>query len=379
MDSDSIAWDAERLPRDDSEERYRSILASMAEGVVFQDAELRIVFCNSSAERILGVAADGILGKTPRDVDWSVIREDGSPFPSAEQPVRVTLRTGQACTGVVMGLRPPEGRVIWISVNCEPLKRRGEEAPYAVVSTFTDVTQQRQAEVSLRESEKLFRTLVENQQEGIGIVDLDERFLFANPAGEAIFGVPPGGLVGRSLLDFLPRPSAELVREQTASRIAGKPSVYELQFTRESDQSARIILVSAAPQVDDSGTVSGAIGIFRDITERKRVESSLQASEERLRLATEATRLGTFDLNLQTGQRIWSVPTKQSFGFSPDAEITSEDFIGAVHPEDRQRVIAERAALLSPASDRSSSEFRTIGPDGRERWVSTWGRTFFDE
>ena len=380
MNPDLHSTDATRLPQDESEERFRSILASMAEGVVFLDAEGRITFCNPGAERILGLSADQILGNNPRDPTWTVIREDGSLFPSAEQPARVTLRTGRPCTGVIMGLHRPDGKTIWISVNSEPLRRSGEPAPFGVVSTFTDVTQQRQAGVALKESEKLFRTLVETQQEGIGIVDLDERFLFANPAGEAIFGVPPGGLLGRSLLDFLPLASADLVRRQTESRIAGTPSLYELHFTRESDRCPRIILVSAAPYLNDSGRIAGAVGVFRDITDRKTVESSLQASEERLRLATEAIRLGTFDVNLQTGERIWSDLTRQFFGFLPGAEITTEDFIDAVHPDDRQRVRVELAALFNPGDGKSSSEFRTIdAQNGRERWVSSWGQTFFDE
>ena len=380
MTSDALHSDTGSLPPDDREERYRSILASMAEGVVFQDTQGRIIFSNPSAERILELS-NRALGDFSTPLEQRALREDGSPFPAAEAPVLVTLRTGRSCRGVVMGLRKTDDTIIWISINSEPLKRHGEAAPYAVVSTFTDVTQQRLAEAALKEREKLFRTLVENQQEGIGIVDLEERFTFANPAAEGIFGVEAGTLTGRSLLEFLPPASVEVVRKQTQARVGGRPSVYELEFRRESDRSPRTIFVSATPQVDDCGKVCGTLGVFHDITDRKRVETSLQESEERLRLATEAIGLGTFDVYPQTGQRIWSDLTKQLFGFPPEAVISREDFLGAVHPEDRARVAAEVDDLMKPEQGpRSWSEFRTVDArDGRERWVSTWGRTFFDE
>ena len=67
-------------------------------------------------------------------------------------------------------------------------------------------------EEALRESEDRYRSLVEQQGEGLGVVDGNEVFTFANPAAHEIFGVPPGMLVGRSLLEFIPSGGVEAVR-----------------------------------------------------------------------------------------------------------------------------------------------------------------------
>jgi PAS domain S-box-containing protein len=269
---------AGRLSPEESEERYRSVVSAMAEGAIFQDLSGRIEFCNPSAEQILGHPAAEIVGKTPQELGWKTVREDGSLLPASDHPAMVTLRTGQSCSGVIMGLKVCDEPVTWISVNSEPLVRRGETAPYAVVSTFADVTWQREAESALKAREKLFRTLVENQSEGIGIVDRDERFLIANPAGEEIFGVPRGGLAGRCLLDFVAPGFENRVLEETQSRSDGKRSKYELEIIREADGATRIILVSATPQIDEAGNVSGTFGVFSDITELKEAE----AERERL-------------------------------------------------------------------------------------------------
>lgn len=365
----------------DSDQRYRSMLAAMAEGVVFQDSGGRIVFCNPSAERILGLPAEQMAGRTSSDPFWQPVREDGSVFPGEEHPAMVTLRTGRPCRDVMMGLTRPDGTVTWISVNSEPLQRSEEALPYAVVTTFSDVTRQRRSELILKQSEALYRSLVENQGEGIGIMDLEERFLFANPTGEIIFGVLPGTLPGRSLFEFISAEAAELIRAQTRDRVSGRSSEYELDIIRESDGAIRTLLISATPQIDDAGKVSASFGVFRDITERKRVETALQESEERLRLAVEANRLGTFDIYPQSGKRVWSAVTKQFFGFPADAEVSFEDFIGAIHADDRERVRAGVKAMLSPEQGAISvSEFRTAKlVDGQPRWLVSWGRTFFDE
>jgi two-component system cell cycle sensor histidine kinase/response regulator CckA len=365
----------------DRGEQFRAMLAAMAAGVVCQDSSGRIVYCNPAAERILGLPAEQIMGTTPADPLWRSVREDGSVFPPQEHPAQVTLRTGRPSRDVVMGLPRPDGTVTWISVDSEPVPGSGESLSETVVTTFCDVTRQRRSELMLKHREMMYRNLVENQGEGIGIMDLEERFVFANPTGEAIFGVPQRTLAGRSLLDFISEESAALIRLQTQARVNGERSEYELEIVRESDGAVRTLLISATPQTDESGKVLASFGVFRDITDRKRVENALQESEERLRLATEANRLGTFDIYPQIGKRVWSPLTKQLFGFAMDAEVSFEDFINAVHPEDRERVRREVLGLLSPGQgDKSFSEFRTANrADGRPRWMASWGRTFFDE
>jgi PAS domain S-box-containing protein len=91
----------------DSEERHRSVVAAMAEGVVIQDGEGVIRACNASACRILGLTEDQILGRTPLDPQWKTIHEDGSPFPGETHPIVRTLRTGRPCEHVVMGVYRP--------------------------------------------------------------------------------------------------------------------------------------------------------------------------------------------------------------------------------------------------------------------------------
>jgi PAS domain S-box-containing protein len=113
---------------------------------------------------------------------------------------------------------------------------------------------------------------------------------------------------------------------------------------------------------------------------RQAAESALRESEERLALAIDATQLGTFDFNPQTGQLIWSQFGKRHFGMSPDAMVSGELLWTAIHSEDRPRVQAFIESAFRAGQDSYyATEYRTVGvEDGVERWLSTRGRIMCD-
>ena len=166
----------------DSEERYRSLVTAMSEGVVLQDASGFIVTANASAERILGLPLDQLVGRTSVDPRWHPIRDDGTPFEGEAHPAMVTLRTGHPCSGVIMGVHKPDGTLTWISIDTQPLLRTGSPRPYAVVSSFTDVTARKAAEEEVRASEARYRSLFENAHVAL----LEEDFTEVKQAIDAL-------------------------------------------------------------------------------------------------------------------------------------------------------------------------------------------------
>ncbi|MBD3562769.1 PAS domain S-box protein, partial [Planktothrix sp. FACHB-1355] len=155
----------------ESEERYRTVVTAMAEGIVLQDRSGVIHTCNASAKRILGLSRKQMMGRSSIDPRWQAIREDGSPFPGEEHPAMVTLRTGKPCSNVVMGIRKPNDRLTWISINSQPLRKTGEVLPYAVVASFSDITDRKQAEEELRWKETLLRSMANASPLAFYVVD----------------------------------------------------------------------------------------------------------------------------------------------------------------------------------------------------------------
>jgi PAS domain S-box-containing protein len=143
----------------ESEERDRSVAAAMEDGIVILDAIGEICASNASAERILGLSADQMMGRTSLDPRWQAIHEDGSAFPGDTFPAAVTLRTGEPCSHIVMGVHKPNGELTRISINSQPLFRPGERALAGVVASFTDVTARKQTEEQLAAAQRRLQAL----------------------------------------------------------------------------------------------------------------------------------------------------------------------------------------------------------------------------
>jgi len=134
-----------------SEERFRTAIASMSEGLVLMGADGVIRICNESAERILGVTRSQIEAWRPLNPEYVARREDGTPFPQGSYPLIVSLRSGRPQRDVVAGLPRLGGGLLWVSINSTPLFRPGDDTPYAAVATFTDITERRRQEDLLAE------------------------------------------------------------------------------------------------------------------------------------------------------------------------------------------------------------------------------------
>ena len=115
--------------------------------------------------------------------------------------------------------------------------------------------------------------------------------------------------------------------------------------------------------------------------EQAKAEARLRSSDERLRAATEAASVGTWDLDLKTGALRWDDRCKAMFGLPPEAEVSLEtSFYGGLHPDDRERVRQAIGRALDPALRVAyDEEYRTIASDGVQRWISAKGRAAFEE
>jgi len=216
-------------------------------------------------------------------------------------------------------------------------------------------------------AEALYRELLERQGDGFGMVDDQERFLVVNPVAEKILGVPPGQLVGRSLLDFLDADQRVLVRGESGLRAQGYSSTYELRIRRE-DGTARTVLVTATPRQDPQGVGTQVIGVFRDITEQKATEQRLRASEARFRAYVEQSTDVIFTLDARGTFQFVSPAWERHFGF-PVQEVMGQPFTPFVHPEDIQPCLDYLQRILATGRPETSPPYRVRRADGSWRWL----------
>lgn len=272
-----------------AEQIYRQAIAALSEGVVVQDKRGSITSCNPAAERILGLTAEQMRGRTSVDPRWRAVHEDGSSFLGAEHPAMVTLRTGTPLRGVIMGVHKPDGSLSWISINSMPFRAGsdgvGEDA---VVTTFVDITARRAAEARLRESEERFQTAIGSMRDAVAILSpvcdeadeiVDFRYDYANDAHCELVGRERERLLTRCLGEvFCGWLQSERFEVYRQVMLTGTPFRSE-DFHPEpawGTEFARRALDSVVARAGGRLVVSA-----RDVSDRRRIEAQLAASEER--------------------------------------------------------------------------------------------------
>jgi PAS domain S-box-containing protein len=246
--------------------------------------------------------------------------------------------------------------------------------------TATDIHDLREVQEQLQASEARFRWLFESNLLAVFFWNEEGEITEANQAFCDLVGyrreechrgkiswldvTPP---------EFFPRDFKAM--EEVFS--AGMCKPYEKVFLDRRDGRRVPVLIAGARM---SGDETEGIGFAVDLTELKRAEEALKTSEATLKLAVETTGLGIFDCDLVSGKKLWSDIMKRHFGLPPQAEVTEETLIQAVHPEDRERVSRSLHDALTPeGSGVYSAEYRAVGvEDGRVRWLTVRGRVSFD-
>jgi PAS domain S-box-containing protein len=286
-----------------SEERYRSVVTVMSEGIVLQQADGQITACNASAESILGLTAQQMQGLTSVDRRWQAIYEDGSPFPGELHPAMVTLRTGKPQSNVIMGIHKPDGSLTWISINSQPLIHPGETRAYAAVTSFSDITERREAEEKLRKSEANLATAQRVAHVGNWEFDVLTQEITWSEELFRIFGLDPTEpepTFDEHLQQI--HPDDRVLWQEVVGQAVASGSSYKFDFRIVRPNSAAVATPGASGQVryleargeavfNEQGQVVKLFGTSLDITDRKRTEATLQEAERRWRSLLENVQL----------------------------------------------------------------------------------------
>ncbi|HXH98855.1 MAG TPA: ATP-binding protein [Sphingobacteriaceae bacterium] len=141
--------------------KFDTVLSALQEGITIRDAHGTLQTANKSAENLIGLSFEQMQGLSAIDSRWGTVYEDGSPMPGEEHPPMLVLKTKLPQLNRIMGIRRPDGSIIWLQVNAQPLidVKTGELS--GVVSSFFDVTATKRATADLKESEHRFRLLAE--------------------------------------------------------------------------------------------------------------------------------------------------------------------------------------------------------------------------
>ncbi|MBK9391191.1 MAG: PAS domain S-box protein [Bacteroidetes bacterium] len=227
--------------------------------------------------------------------------------------------------------------------------------------------QRRKAEEMLKQSEEKYRLLIENQGEGVSIIDLNGTITFANPAAEEMFGVSHNDLVNRNLNDFISHDLLNITITLNEIRQKSGKSTFEIEITRPNGE-IRTILVTATSQFNNEGMLTGTFGVFRDITDRKELELKIMESEAYYRTLIDISPDGIFTINLEGNITYGSIKAFDIFGIPPDVNVIGSSVFNWISPEYKKNVLERISNIVDGLDGPFIREYKLFKYDNTVFW-----------
>lgn len=348
------------------EERYRTLFESMDEGFCIIEmingpdgnaVDHRFIEVNPAFEKLTGMVQ--AVGRTAREVTplieqawfdlYGRVAETG-------EPVRFEHRfSANNC---------------WFDVYAT---RVGDAGSRMVAVLFSDITQRRLAEEALKASELRFRQLTELNPDGI-LVNLDDRFVYANQAALRIFGASSmEQLAGLTPYDLLEPASHDTIRERSAiiRRSGYTVPLVEMRWRRL--DGGYVQLQSTAGEMMWEGQPAIQV-VVRDITELRQSQDKLRIMSERLKLAIEGSGEGIWDWNFSDNSYVLAGGLKTVLGHACEELGGSADHWQArIHPDDLPHVRTAFQACAEGDVPVYACEYRIRNSNGNWIWVRARG------
>ena len=265
---------------------HGEIMQNMSEGIILiRTRDGIIVYTNPKFDLMFGYGLCELVGKNISTVNAP--RDDKSPEEIAKE-IQSSLNKTGTWSGEVYNIKK-DGTPFWCYANVSTFEH--SEHGKVWVAAHADITERKRAEEKIKEDEEKYRTLVENLPQKIFYKDRNSVYISCNQNYALDLKIKADEITGKTDYDFYTKELAEKYRaDDKRIMMAGKVEDIEEKYIREGKE--RFVHTVKTPVKDDNGNVVGILGIFWDITERKRTEESLKQSQEQLVLSERLASLG---------------------------------------------------------------------------------------
>lgn len=338
----------------ESEERLRYFVDTSPFGVsIVSRANRKRLYVNHRFVEMLGGRSDEEILNWPavesysnpskREQNWAAFERDDVLPSTEEQRKRL------------------DGTTWWCLTDWRPIVFEGKEA---VINWHYDITERKQAEEALRESQARLANILDNSPAPIYFKDTEGRFLVANRRYQKMYDVKFEDFKGKTSKEIFGDELGEVFFDHD-QEVLNSPKAIE----REENIFGRTYLTLKFPIVDHNGVLLGLGGIETDITERKLAELALRESEEKYRLMAESTDVIPWEVDVATFQFTYVAPQVEKLLGYPVEDWSQDDFwLTHMHPDDREATYATCLEATERGED-NDFEYRMIAADGRTVWL----------
>jgi len=312
----------------ESEEKYRDLVENLAE----------VIYALNPSGKVLYVspAVKSLIGYTPKEIEdqsfAGLIHEDD--LPQASKRIQKIL-SGASVTGEYR-IRAKSGQIRWVRTTSRPVFK--ENHITGIQGILTDITESKEAERELKESEKKYRELIEKSLQGVVIIQ-DSRVVFANKALAKI-----SGFTVKELLSLTPERMKVLIHPEDQERVwgllknrlAGKalPPHYECRGIRKDGSVMWMEIFAHQIIFNGKPAIQGAIV---DITEHKHAEEALRESEEKYKTLVETSPDAVTATDLEGKITYASQQTLNLYGYRNAKELSGKSALDLISPEEHER------------------------------------------
>jgi len=262
----------------ESEEKYRTLVEQSLFGIVIsRGPPLRFFFVNEAFADMIGYTIEAILAMTPKKIQELIHPSDRD---LVIQRAEDRLMGKEVPNQYEYRMVKKDGSIVWVAIFADRIEYEGEPA---VQAAYMDITERKQAEAALQESEERFRALVEDLSDWVWEMDISGKFVYTNNAVEDIIGFSAGQILGRTPCDFLRPEDVKRAQNTWAELIERRKPIRTIVIQMvHRDESDVILEARGRPIFNEAGELLGFRGICRDITDRLKMLEQLRELDERL-------------------------------------------------------------------------------------------------
>jgi PAS domain S-box-containing protein/putative nucleotidyltransferase with HDIG domain len=344
----------------ESEQRSLAILEDIEEGYFETDLAGNLVFVNEPLCRISGYSRDTLLGMNNREYT------DSETAKRMYELFSGIYRTGTPAKVKDFQILRKDGTKLTLEISAS-LIRNADGQPMGFRGIALNVTERKQIEESLKETEKRYRSLFEESLDAIVITDLKGRLVDANKAALELFRLSREETTKTSFKEFYIDPKDG---ERFEQEIEAKGSVqdFEVNLKKRDGAVMTCLLFVTAKQENGSGIV-GYQGIIRDITNKRATETALQQSEERYKQLLNHAPAGIYEVDFLRRTFVSVNDVMCEYTGHTQEELLSLSPFDILTEESKNHFMERMTRVLSGEKVPEMVEYRIKGKSGREFWV----------